>query len=692
MPSSTNAKDAVFPLKVLIVGAGIGGLAAAIALRQQGHDVEMFERSRFANEIGAAIHLTPNATGLLRKIGVNPRDYGAVLTEQIRDYTSDGELKFTGNITQFADTWQHEWFLIHRAHLHQALKDKAGADGRGRPVVLHTSSQVASVDPSSATVTLENGQSFTGDVVIGADGVHSAARHAILDRDVKTFSSGKNAFRFMVSRQEVLNDPETACIAKDLGSVDMWHSADSKVVIYPCVNNETLNFVCIHPDNLTNIGVANGWDQAVGKETLLDVYNHFEDRVRKVLNKAQADTLKIWPLLDMETLPTWVNDRLAIMGDAAHPFLPYRASGGAMAIEDGISLAIMLSGGVKKEEIPERLKLYEKARHERVTIIQEFTRESGRRHLPMQEAMSIMSYIYDYDEWDNSTELLRRHVWAQNPHVYYRQPTAFGPMPGPRQDFRGHSRAAASANATFRTASIRFKTSRTLLKNLLPNNSYNFLGNGSIAQATLSQTTLDGLDWLAGGGYNHLGLYIHGVQYTNADGQVTEGSYLPVLFEDLADPIISGREELGFPKLFSTIDIQKRDESYHVTAAWRGATWARLTLTGLCEAAPVAPSDTSRLLVHRYMPCVGSELKGTPEAEYAVFVDSAKEAEANPPKVKHVFKAKSASLEIDGLDWSQLPTLHHIVSRLAEVPVYEVVDARLVEGEGVMDISSARRI
>jgi len=193
----------------------------------------------------------------------------------------------------------------------------------------------------------------------------------------------------MVSRKEVLDDPETAHLVQDLGSVDMWHASDSKLVIYPCVNNEMLNFVCIHPDTLTSIGVSQGWDQTVGKDTLLQVYKEYDPVVRKILAKADPETLKIWPLLDMETLPSWADHRLALMGDAAHPFLPYRASGGAMAIEDGIALAVLLPGDLAKAEVPERLKLYEKARHGRVTRIQEYTRESGRSHMPMSKGMFL---------------------------------------------------------------------------------------------------------------------------------------------------------------------------------------------------------------------------------------------------------------------------------------------------------------
>lgn len=271
-------------------------------------------------------------------------------------------------------------------------------------------------------------------------------------------------------------------------------------------------------------------------------------------------------------------------------------------------------------------------------------------------------------------------------------------MPGPRQDFWGRSRAAASTKATYCTASIKIKTSRTLLKNLLPNPSYGFSGTGSVAYVTFSQTSLKGLDWLAGGGYNHMGLYIHGIEYKKPNGEALKGSYLPVLFEDFADPIISGREEIGFPKVFSSIDVNKRQESHYVSTSWRGAVWGRMTLTGLKEAkhdpeqsTTASPTDEG-LLVHRYMPRVGNDQRGKPEAEYPVFVNFGQEQVTVPSRINRVLKAEHADLHIDGLDWNQLPTLHHIISRLVEIPIYEVVEAGVVEGEGVYDLLSAKGV
>lgn len=305
-----------------------------------------------------------------------------------------------------------------------------------------------------------------------------------------------------------------------------------------------------------------------------------------------------------------------------------------------------------------------------------------------------ISYIFDHDEWDHSKQLLREHLWKQNGSVYYRQPTVFGPMPGPRQDFNGKSRTNASTRATFHTASIKIKTSRTLLKTLLPSPLYKFSGSGSVAYATFSLTTLDGLDWLAGGGYNHFGLYIHGVEYKQSNGEIKKGDYLPVLFEDFTDPIISGREELGFPKIFSSIDVNRHVGSYHASLSWRGAVWGMMEMTGLDEVDNLGQdSETAHcdggLLVHRYTPHVGADQKEIPEAEYPVFVDSAYERGKASSRINRAWEAEQASMHINPLDWTRLPTLHHIISRLAEIPTYGIEEARVVEGEGVPDLSSA---
>jgi acetoacetate decarboxylase len=189
----------------------------------------------------------------------------------------------------------------------------------------------------------------------------------------------------------------------------------------------------------------------------------------------------------------------------------------------------------------------------------------------------------------------------------------------------------------------------------------------------------------------------HGVVYTNSDGESVQGTYMPVMFEDLTDPILSGREELGMPKLYSAIDRLKGKSSQIVKASWRGVEWGTLEWTGL-EQVEIDQGPSMRggsdagegLLVQRYVPQVGRENKGLPEAEYVV-VDRSAQVEPKA-RVQRMYKAKEANISIEPGAWDVLPTLHHITSRLAEIPIYEVVEGKIVEGTGVSDVGNAVKL
>lgn len=307
--------------------------------------------------------------------------------------------------------------------------------------------------------------------------------------------------------------------------------------------------------------------------------------------------------------------------------------------------------------------------------------------------MEYTEYNFGHDEWDHSINLFRKWDWARKPHLYWRMPVSFGPMPGPRQDFEGRPRYAAES--TFTTASIKFKTSRTLLQNLLPSQSFRFKDPGTVAYASFSQTTLDKMQWL-GGGYRHIGLYIHGIQYVRKSGEVVNGTYLPILFESLTDPIVSGREELGMPKLYCTVDVYKRSSSYRVQTGWEGAIFGNMVLDDLKEDDPASEHGTiggeadDGIFAYKYIPRVGE--RGKADVEHATFVPHAEESKVVRSHVDYVARAGKASISFDALDWDALPTLHHVISRLAEIPVYEVVSAKVVSGRGVPDVSSARRL
>lgn len=686
-------------LNIAIIGAGIGGLTAAIGLRKNGHKISLYEQSQFASETGAAIHLAPNSNGLLRRHGIMAEDFGAVEMCRLAEYNEKGVETRKVDLQEQNKMWQHPWMLVHRVKLHDRLKQvAAGKEGKGTPAELHLSSKVVEVDPENASFVLETGEKVQADVVLGADGIYSKTRQFVSGQPSKLFGSGKAAFRFLIGRKSACEDPEIAKLLENDNELVIWYGTDRRVVVYPCDNNELLNFVCIHPEAESQ-GGSTEWNKQGSLDQLLKVYQDFDPKLLALFKKADPESLKVWKLLDMEVLPTWVKGKLAILGDAAHPFLPHQGQGGGVAMEDATTLSVVLPLGTTPEEIPERLQLYERIRYERANNIQEYSREAGKDIVdgkPTIDMMKYTAYNFGFDEYDNSTNIFTKWRRSKNPNVYWRMPVAFGPAPGPRQDIWGNPRPSLAQ--TFLTASIKFKTSRTFLQNLFPTESFKFKSPGSVAYASFSTTTLGNMTWLGGGGYNHFGLYIHGVQYTKKDGTTIDGTYMPLLFESLTDPIVSGRDELGMPKVYCAIDIHRRASSYRMAASWQGAKFCDFTLEGLQTVDPSAEKGTIGgeadygILVHRYIPAVGREMKGKADAEYSVVVPHEEESKVVPSTVKKVEKPMKASVKFDSLDADALPTLHHIVSVLADIPIYEVVGSKIVEGTGVPDVSSARRI
>ncbi|KAK5954676.1 hypothetical protein OHC33_004400 [Knufia fluminis] len=649
--------------------------------------------------------MPPNSNGLLKRMGISAEATGANECVGMTSWAAHGIQLSHRNFPRAGEVWQHSWVLAHRVRLHDALKQAAtSTSGKGKPVRLHLTSPIVDVDPASATIHFKDGSSAQGDLVIGADGVHSVTRTKLpgVSGSRKAFSSGKSAFRFFIHRQILLDDPVTQKYVESEGVMHICYGRDRRIVMYPTSNNTLINFVAIHPETETDQTATGDWNNAAPKGLLLEVFKSFSGDWTKILSYADNDSLKVWKLLDMEVLDTWTDYRLALLGDAAHPFLPHQGQGGGQAIEDAVALGVVLEEGITAVEVPDRLKLYQDIRKERAEKIQLYSRIVGQDNISPKEAATIMleftNYNYGHDEFDNAAQRLREWKWAQRPSTYWRMPRAFGPMPGPRQAHDSQPRDGRES--TFVTASIKIKTSRTILQNLFPpgSASWRFKSPGTVAYCSFSQTTLNKMQWLSGSGYNHLGLYIHGVEYVKQDGEVVSGTYMPILFENLTDPIISGREELGMPKIYSAIDIERDSKSYHIRTTWNGMTWGRFELNDLEEVNEMngttgkISGDTADegILVDRYLPAVGRENKGKADAQYAVF-DRFSNAEPKP-QPQRILKSGNASVVLNARDWSALPTLHHIIGRLAEIPVYDVVSAQVVEGVGVPDVSGACRI
>jgi 2-polyprenyl-6-methoxyphenol hydroxylase-like FAD-dependent oxidoreductase len=157
---------------------------------------------------------------------------------------------------------------------------------------------VVGVNKSSGTVSFEDGTNVSGDVIIGADGVHSVCRRQ-LSPGHQPFGSGKSAFRFMIPRQDVLSDPQTRPYAETDGELVMIYHSDRRMVMYPTSDNSILNFVCIHPEVETASTATSNWNNNATKSMLLEAYKDFSGDFKAILSKSNEDSLKIWKLLDM---------------------------------------------------------------------------------------------------------------------------------------------------------------------------------------------------------------------------------------------------------------------------------------------------------------------------------------------------------------------------------------------------------
>ncbi|KAK2019982.1 FAD/NAD(P)-binding domain-containing protein [Colletotrichum eremochloae] len=688
------------PLKVAIVGAGIGGLCAAIALRREGHEVDLYEQSSLANETGAAVHLAPNSNGLLRRWGIYAETFGANPAHHFKERDLLNKGGFDVDITNSEGQWQHPWQFVHRGYLHTEIRNVATAeDGVTPPAKIHVSSKVVSANPEKGEIQLENGKTVQTDVILGADGIYSRVRKYITGTDYKLFRSGKAAFRFLIPKSAALKDSVTAPLIEKEGCLGIWFGTDRRIVVYPCNNNQLLNFVCIHPDTESHATKTDGWSKNGSIEQLLKVYQEFDPAVLQLIKKVDPDKVNVWQLLDMEAMPTWVNGKLALLGDAAHPFTPHQGQGAGQAMEDAATLAVVLPNGTSPEDVTERLHLYEQIRRERAHKIQDFSRQAGEDRIPGQppsiDMMDYTNYNFGHDAHDHATKVFNKYLWSKKKDLYWRMPIGFGPFPGPRQDFYGR-RQPSELDRTFKTISIKFLTSRTLLEAILPTDSFRFKAPGTVCTVSLSATQLNNMSWLGGGGYNHLGLYIHGIEYVKRDGTSVNGTHLAVLFESLADPIVSGREELGMPKLFCDIEVEHHATAARVRALWRGTKFIDMSLDDLRRDEPETEHGTIGgeadygILTYRYIPSVGNP--GKADIEYACVVPHEEEEREVPATVHAVARSPSASVKVEGHDWEKLPTLHHIAKFLAEMPIYEILGAKVVEGTGVPNVSAARRI
>ncbi len=317
-------------LPVLISGGGIGGLAAALVLSRLGQQVEVFEQADEFREIGAGIQLGPNIYKMFVLLGLDEAVRRVVYfpdAMKMRDVRS-GELVVRAPLGATARAaYGHDYSVIYRVDLHNVFLDACRAQPN---VKLHTLSKVEGFtqDAGGVTVTLADGRSVRGAALIGADGLWSAIRQAIVG-DGKPRVSGHIAYRAVLPIEAVpkhLFDPD----------VTLWGGEKTHLVTYPLRRGELYNLVAVFHSNQ----YEEGWNTFGDPQELTQRFAQAHPTVKELLGK--IETWKMWVLCDREPVANWSQDRVTLLGDAAHPMLQYLAQGAGMAIEDAVVLGAAL--------------------------------------------------------------------------------------------------------------------------------------------------------------------------------------------------------------------------------------------------------------------------------------------------------------------------------------------------------------
>ncbi len=347
-------------LHVVIVGGGIGGLFAANALIKHGLEVSVYEQAPALGEVGAGVYVTPNAVRQMQRVGLGPavEKWGARVGPKSQYFRHDGTPIAPVQVTD-ASGWNAN-FGIHRADMVDFL---AAALPSG---VVHCGHRAIGFEQAGdvARVRFANGATAEGDVVVGADGIHSALRPYVFPPSKPVFH-GTVAYRGLVSRERLPGWP--------MDRWQMWAGPAKHFLVFPVRHGEMVNYVGFVP---ADKAMKESWSAAGDPDQLRREFEGWDLRIGTVLK--QVDKCFRWALYDREPLPTWTQGRLTLLGDAAHPMLPHLGQGANQSIEDGMALATILSR-VDNAAVPAALAAYERLRRERVAEVQLGARKHGLR-------------------------------------------------------------------------------------------------------------------------------------------------------------------------------------------------------------------------------------------------------------------------------------------------------------------------
>ena len=346
-------------LRVVVVGGGIGGLTAARALLRRGLEVRVYESAPELKEIGAGVALGPNAMKALRSLDLEDpvRAIGHQAPfQQLR--TWKGRIVSKTDATVAAARFGANGCTIHRADLLDVLAQSVPSD----VVTLSARCESVRTGDSSASARFTDGTEIEADVIVGADGIHSAVRTSLFGPDAPQFT-GKVCYRSVI--------PVAELPARSLEPYEgLWLGPHGALVVYGVRRGELINVVAHYDDAAYK---HESWIAECDRQEILGRYRKWHPSLRELF--AAGEVWYKWALYDRDPIPAWTRGRTTILGDAAHPMLPYLGQGAGQAIEDGCVLAAALD---KLGDDPVgALELYERSRRPRASRVVLTSRARG---------------------------------------------------------------------------------------------------------------------------------------------------------------------------------------------------------------------------------------------------------------------------------------------------------------------------